>query len=70
MLECLRPGGWLIDEDGDWGTLGPVNPPHPCYARFQDAYRGGEWWTSRGYDPTLDASCRCSSNGAALTMRS
>jgi SAM-dependent methyltransferase len=53
MVECLRPGGWLIDEEGDWGTLGPVDPSHPCYARFQDAYRGGEWWTSRGYDPTF-----------------
>ena len=19
MVQCLRPGGWLLDEDGDWG---------------------------------------------------
>ena len=53
MVECLRPGGWLVDEDGDWGTLAPVDPSHPCYAPFHNAYRGGEWWTSRGYDPTF-----------------
>jgi SAM-dependent methyltransferase len=22
MTECLRPGGWLIDEDADWGDRG------------------------------------------------
>jgi SAM-dependent methyltransferase len=53
MVECLRPGGWLVDEDGDWGTVAPVDPSHPYYARYQRAYRGGEWWTSRGYDPTF-----------------
>jgi SAM-dependent methyltransferase len=21
MAQCLRPGGWLVDEDGDWGTV-------------------------------------------------
>ena len=21
MVKCLRPGGWLVDEDGDWGTV-------------------------------------------------
>ena len=25
MVECLRPGGWLVDEDGDWGTIAPVD---------------------------------------------
>jgi SAM-dependent methyltransferase len=25
MVECLRPGGWLVDEDADWGTTGPVD---------------------------------------------
>jgi hypothetical protein len=53
MVECLRPGGWLVDEDGDWGTVAPVDPSHPYYAGYQDAYRSGEWWTSRGYDPTF-----------------
>jgi SAM-dependent methyltransferase len=23
MARCLRPGGWLIDEDADWGTAAP-----------------------------------------------
>src|SRR6266481_6502869 len=32
MVECLRPGGWLVDEDGDWGTIAPVDPSHPYYA--------------------------------------
>ena len=53
MVECLRPGGWLVDEDGDWGTLAPVDPSHAYYGRFHAAYRAGEWWTSRGYDPTF-----------------
>lgn len=53
MVECLRLGGWLVDEDGDWGTIAPVDPSHPCYARYKDASRDGEWWVSRGYDPAF-----------------
>ena len=30
-----------------------MDPSHPYYARYHGAYRGGEWWTSRGYDPTF-----------------
>jgi SAM-dependent methyltransferase len=51
MVECLRPGGWLVDEDGEWGTVGAADPSHPHYASYHGAYRDGEWWTSRGYDP-------------------
>src|SRR5215472_9053299 len=51
MVECLRPGGWLVDEDGDWGTVAAVDPSHPHYVSYHGAYRDGEWWTSRGYDP-------------------
>ena len=51
MVQCLRPGGWLVDEDGDWGTVVPVNPFHPMYERYQQVWRKGEWWTARGYDP-------------------
>jgi len=51
MAELLRPGGWLVDEDGDWGTVGPVDPAHSLYTPYYDAYR--EWWASRGYDPTF-----------------
>ncbi len=51
MVECLQPGGWLVDEDGDWGTVSPVDPSHPYYARYQRTFQGGEWWTARGYDP-------------------
>jgi hypothetical protein len=30
MVACLRPGGWLVDEDANWGTAGaPVDPAHP-----------------------------------------
>lgn len=50
MVECLRPGGWLIDEDADWGTIAPVDPSHPLYAAYHDAWRDGDWWTVRGYD--------------------
>jgi SAM-dependent methyltransferase len=53
MVECLRPGGWLVDEDGDWGTVTPVDQSHPFSTRYQGAYRNGEWWAARGYDPTF-----------------
>lgn len=51
MAECLRPGGWLFDEDADWGTAGPVDPAHPSHAKYHQAWRDGEWWVSRGFDP-------------------
>jgi SAM-dependent methyltransferase len=50
MTECLRPGGWLIDEDADWGTCAPVDPAHPRYADYRQVWRDGDWWTVRGYD--------------------
>jgi SAM-dependent methyltransferase len=53
MVECVRPGGWLVDEDGDWGTPGPVDASHPLSAGYQAAFQGGEWWTARGYDPVF-----------------
>jgi SAM-dependent methyltransferase len=53
MVKCLRPGGWLVDEDADWGTCAPVDPSHPLYAAYHHAWRNGDWWTSRGYDPAF-----------------
>ena len=53
MLECLRPGGWLLDEDGDWGLVAPVDPSHPHYEPYHRAWKNGDWWTVRGYDPTF-----------------
>ena len=53
MAQCLRPGGWLIDEDADWGTPGSVDPSHPGYQVYHDAWRNGDWWISRGYDPVF-----------------
>ena len=53
MVGCLKPGGWLIDEEGDWGTVGPVDPSHTYYGPYQRTWRSGEWWASRGYDPTF-----------------
>lgn len=50
MVECLKPGGWLIDEDGDWGLVAPVDPTHPQYTLYQQAWKNGEWWAARGYD--------------------
>ena len=40
MVECLVPGGLLIDEDADWGTTVPVDPSHAFHA----AWRNGDWW--------------------------
>ncbi|MDH4154129.1 MAG: methyltransferase domain-containing protein, partial [Nitrospira sp.] len=53
MVECLRPGGWLIDEDGDWGLVAPVDPAHLHYELYHRAWKNGDWWTARGYDPTF-----------------
>ena len=54
MVACLRPGGWLVDEDSDWATAGqPVDPAHPRYDDFQRVWRDGDWWTVRGYDKTF-----------------
>ena len=53
MVDCLKPGGWLIDEDGDWGMVAPVDTAHPHYARYQQAWKNGDWWAARGYDPTF-----------------
>jgi SAM-dependent methyltransferase len=51
MVACLRPDGWLVDEDADWGPAGaPVDPAHPRYGDYQRAWRNGDWWTRRGYD--------------------
>jgi SAM-dependent methyltransferase len=51
MVRCLRPGGWLIDEDGDWGTAGPVDSSHPLYVGYHRVYQAGQWFAARGYDP-------------------
>ena len=53
IVRCLRPGGWLIDDDGDWGLTAPVDPGHPMHAPFHAAWREGDWWASRGYDPAF-----------------
>ena len=53
MVQLLRPGGYLVDEDGDWGTVVPVDPTHPLYASYHSTWQAGEWWESRGYDPTF-----------------
>ena len=54
MARCLRPGGWLVDEDADWGPAGtPVDPAHPRYEGYRRAWRDGDWWTDRGYDKTF-----------------
>jgi SAM-dependent methyltransferase len=51
MAGCLRPGGWLLDEDADWGPAGaPVDPAHPSYEDYQRVWRDGDWWSARGYD--------------------
>jgi SAM-dependent methyltransferase len=39
MAECLRPGGWLLDEDADWGTAAHSSEPRPAL-RSSARYRG------------------------------
>jgi SAM-dependent methyltransferase len=65
MVQCLRPGGWLIDEDGDWGAAGPVDPLHPLYAGYHRVYQHGEWFAARGYDPFFGRKLAALLTGAA-----
>jgi len=51
MVQCLRPGGWLLDEDGDWGLAGPADSSNPNSVAYDRVYRHGRWWAARGYDP-------------------
>jgi SAM-dependent methyltransferase len=53
LVQCLRPGGWLVNEDGDWGLPGPVDPAHPLTGPHDAVYRQGGWWSDRGFNPTL-----------------
>ena len=53
MAACLRPGGWLLAEDGDWAVTGPTDPAHPAYAPYHAAYRAGGYWTERGLDAAV-----------------
>lgn len=44
MVRCLRPGGWLIDEEGDWGVPGRSIHPilsTPATTRPSTAAAGG-----------------------------
>ena len=51
MVQCLRPGGWLLDEDGDWGLAGPADSSSPGSAPYDRVYGQGRWLEARGYDP-------------------
>jgi trans-aconitate methyltransferase len=37
MVAALRPGGWLLVEDGEWLTTGLSHPPCEAVARLWDA---------------------------------
>ena len=52
MARCLRPGGWLIDEDADWAHLGQ-SIPRIRVIRSTTTRGNGDWWISRGYDPVF-----------------
>jgi SAM-dependent methyltransferase len=41
MVKCVRPGGWLVDEEGDWGVPRPVDLSHPLYSGYHHAFRAG-----------------------------
>ncbi|HEY2158132.1 MAG TPA: methyltransferase domain-containing protein [Isosphaeraceae bacterium] len=44
MAEAVRPGGWLMIEEADWGPAGAADPEHPravAYDRYIRAIREG-----------------------------
>jgi SAM-dependent methyltransferase len=51
MASLVRPGGWLVDEDGDWGSVVPIDPTHPATGPHRAAYRDGGWFADMGLDP-------------------
>jgi hypothetical protein len=65
MVECLRPGGWLLDEDGDWGVVAPIDSSHPHYALYHRVWKNGNGGYHADTTQRLDESCRCCSNAAA-----
>ena len=68
MVRCLRPGGWLIDEEGDWGVPGRSIHPilsTPATTRPSTAAAGGP---PVGMTRFSGASCpRCWSAAACRT---
>lgn len=39
LASALRPGGWLVVEDPDYGTVEAVDAEHPLAAAFDACYR-------------------------------
>jgi SAM-dependent methyltransferase len=39
MAAALRPGGWLVAEDGDFGTVESLDPAHPLAEAFHTCFR-------------------------------
>ena len=62
MVECLRPGGWLVDEDGDWGMVFAVDPSHPLSPSITPCGKVANGGHLGGTIPSSDASCRCYSS--------
>ena len=58
MVQCLRPGGCLVDEDGDWGTVVPVNPFHPMYECYQQVGKRAIGGPLGDTAPSLDGKSR------------
>ena len=51
MAACLRPGGWLVDEDADWGTAGLLSiPPTRGTTTTSGSGATATGGRSRGYD--------------------
>ena len=39
MAAALRPGGWLVAEDGDFGIVESLDPAHPLAEAFHSCFR-------------------------------
>lgn len=39
LVTALRPGGWLVVEDPDYGTVEALDPGHPLSAAFNTCYQ-------------------------------
>ena len=55
LVDCLKPGGWLVVEDGHWAAFEAQDLPEPIAsvaAAMNQAARMREGW-----DPDLGPSC-------------
>ena len=60
MAAALRPGGWLVAEDADFGIVESLDPAHPLAEAFDSCFRARIEFLSATnvMDPVMAGCCR------------